>query len=427
MNNQIRFFKSTLLLQFIPIAVLGVFLYSKFKKQEILNIPELHPNEFTIGTLFPVIFFIICAVISIPYLFSKKITEQTEETEIQKTLRINNFWKFSFYSNAILVILILIFSVIINLQHTKEIIVRGDEIYYLFVFFQSLSPVFLSLVLASFMLTSGVYWNTNKGLASITLFLGFFFFIIFVGSDYMLMNEFRKMSTYHYEFLELENKAQETPTVVEEEVDDSEYQEEESREDRGEKIEIEEAWNYFLNNKYDLKGKQEFTEVRFPMYSNFLLNTEDDGDYFLTGYVKEIRRDPAMISLAFEMYKSVLYNSVSRRTYRIANFDKVIDGLLFTYEDLFNEEGDGNAQKIYRIMSAERAGYGLDAGEYYPQLEKYFTTETIELLESTRLSNGSQFSNGDIVWLYSFWARRNHEGNASEVVSVLREIQENYN
>ena len=78
-------------------------------------------------------------------------------------------------------------------------------------------------------------------------------------------------------------------------------------------------------------------------------------------------------------------------------------------------------------MTAERDGYGLDAGDYYPQLEKYFTAETVELLESTRLSNGSQFSNGDIVWFYSFWARRNHEGNVNEVLSVLREIQENYN
>lgn len=427
MDNQTRFFKSTILLQLIPIALLGIFLYSKFQKQEILNIPELHPNEFTIGTLFPVIFFVICCIISIPYLFSKKITEETEETEIKKSLRIKNFWKFSFYGNVILVVLILIFSVIINLQHTKEIIVRGDEIYYLFVFFQALLPVLLSLILASFMLTSGVYWNTNKGLAVITLFLGFFFFVIFVGSNYLLMNEFRKMSTYHYESLELENSAEETPVVVEEEIDESQYQEGDSSEDRGELIEIEEAWNYFLNNKYDLKGKQEFTEVRYPMYSNFLLNTEDDGDYFLTGYVNEIRKDPAMISLAFEMYKSVLYSSVSRRTYRIANFDKVIDGLLFTYEDLTSEENSGNMQKIFRIMNAPRDGYDLDAGEYYPQLEKYFSTETIELLESTRLSNGSQFSNGDIVWFYSFWARRNHEGNVSEVLSALKEIQENYN
>lgn len=427
MDKQTRFFKSTILLQFIFISIVGVFLYSKFERQEILNIPELHPNEFTVGSLFPVIFFAICCVISVPHLFSKKMTEEIKETEIQKSLRIKNFWKFSFCSNAILVVLILIFSVIINVLDPKEIIIRGDEIYYLFVFFQALLPVLLSLIMASFMLTSGIYWKKNKGLAGITLFLGFLSFVIFVGCDYLLMNEFRKMSTYHYEYLELENSAEETPVVVEEEIDESQYQEGDSSEDRGELVEIEEAWNYFLNNKYDLKGKQEFTEVRYPMYSNFLENTEEDGDYFLTGYVKEIRKDPAMISLAFEMYKAVLYNSVSRRTYRIANFDKVIDGLLFTYEDLTSEENSGNMQKIYKVMSAPRETYDLDAGEYYPQLEKYFTAETVELLESTRLSNGSQFSNGDIVWFYSFWARRNHEGNVNEVLSVLREIQENYN
>lgn len=427
MDNQTRFFKSAILLQFIPIALLGVFLYSKFEFQEIANIREFHPNEFNFAALFPVLFFVICCLVSIFYLFSKKNPNETEAVGIQKSLRIKNFWKFSFYFNAILATSILIFFGIIKLQHPKEMIVRGDEIFYFFIFFQALLPVLLSLILASFMLTSGIYWKTNKTLASVTMFLGFFFFITFFLSDYLLLNEFKKMSTYHYEALELEDNAQETPTVVEEEIDESQYQEGDSSEDRGELVEIEEAWNYFLNNKYDLKGKQEFTEVRYPMYSNFLENTEEDGDYFLTGYVREIRKDPAMISLAFEMYKAVLYNSVSRRTYRIANFDKVIDGLLFTYEDLTSEENSGNMQKIYKIMSATRETYDLDAGEYYPQLEKYFTAETVELLESTRLSNGSQFSNGDIVWFYSFWARRNHEENVNEVLSVLREIQENYN
>lgn len=427
MDNQTRFFKSSVLLQFIPVALLGVFLYSKFERQEIANIREFHPNELNLGVLFPIIFFVICSLISIPYLFSKKNYDETEENEIQKSLRIKNFWKFSFYANALLVAFILVYFGIINLQHPKEFIVRGDEIYYLFVFFQALIPVLLSLILASFMLTSGVYWKTNKALASITLFLGFFFFGTFVLFDFLLLNEFKKMSTYHYQALEIENGTQETPTVVEEEFDESQYQEDESREDQVEEIEIEAAWNYFLTNKYDLKGKQEFTEIRFPMYSNFLLNTEEDGDYFLTGYVKEIRKDPEAIKIAFQTYKYVLYSSVSKRTYRIANFDKVIDGLLFTYEDLFDSENEGNLQKIYKVMTAEREGYGLDAGEYYPELEKYFTPETIELLESTRLSNGSQFSNGDIVWFYSFWARRNHENNSDEVVAVLREIQENYN
>ena len=427
MNNQTRFFKSALLLQFIPIALLGVFLYSKFERQEIANIREFHPNEFNIGMLFPVIFFVVCGLISIPYLFSKKNSEETEEAEIQKNLRTKNFWKFSFYFNAVLATFILIFFGILNLQHPKEFIVRGDEIYYFFVFFQALLPVLLSLILGSFMLASGVYWKANKMLATITLFLGFFFFVAFVGCDFLLLNDFKKMSDYHHGQIDFENNPAEEPVVVEEEFDESQYQEGESIEDQQEATKIEEAWDYFLNHKYDLKGKQEFTEVRYPMYSNFLSNSEEDGDYFLTGYVKEIRRDPQMISYAFETYKYVLYSSVSHRTYRIANFDKVIDGLLFTYEDLTSEANSGNMQKIFRIMNAPREGYDLDAGEYYAQLEKYFTPETIELLESTRLSNGSQFSNGDIVWFYSFWARRNHEGNADEVVAILREIQENYN
>lgn len=423
MKNKAKFFKSTILLQFIPVTLLGIFLYSKFKRQEILNIPELHPHELNIGALFPVVFFLACGLISIPYLFSKK-TESDEEADSQKILRTNNFWKFAFYSNVVLLLLVSIFLTIANLRHPKEFIIIGDEFYYVLVFLQALSIPVLSLILASFMLSSGVLWKTNKTLATVILFFGFLLFGAWIWMDLLCINEFRRISENHY--LENEIPVETSDDVVEVEPEDYEYQGDVS-EDRGESVQLEEAWNYFLNHKYDLSGKQEFTEVRFPIYSNFLLNTEDDGDYFLTGYVNEIRRDPKMISLAFEMYQSILYNSVSRRTYRIANFDKVIDGLLFTYEDLHSEENEGNLQKIYRIMSAEKEGYGLDAGEYYPELEKYFSTETIELLEATRLSNGSQFSNGDIVWFYSFWARRHHENNSDEVVSVLREIKENYN
>lgn len=424
MDNKTKFYRCTMLFQFFPIALLGIFLYSKFQKQEILNIPEMHPNEFIIGSSFPVLFFIGCCIFSIPYLFSKQSIEENHELQMQKKLRQKNFWKFAFYSNVALLVIFLLFLAFVNFQHKREFIIAGDEIIYLFIFFQALFVVLASLILASFMLAAGVYWKTNKTLAIIILTLGFSFFGTWVALEYLFLSEFKRMSEYYYvEEIPLENEAE----VVEVPFEESDYPQGDSSEDRGESVEIEEAWNHFINNKYDLKGKQEFTEIRFPMYSNFLENTENDGDYFLTGYVDEIRKDPAMISLAFQMYKTVLYSSVSRRTYRISNFDKVIDGLLFTYDDLMSDESAGNMQKIYKIMAAKREGYDLDAGEYYAQLEKYFTPETIDLLENTRLSNGSQFSNGDIVWFYSFWARRNHENNIEEVVSALKEIKEYYN
>ena len=425
MDKQTKFFKSTILLQFFPIALLGIFLYSKFERQEVLNIPELHPNEFIIGTLFPVIFFVMCCLFSIPYLFSKKDESESTETDVQKKLRLKNFWKFSFYTNSVLLIIASLFLAIINFQNKEEFVIAGDETIYLFIFFQALFIVLISLILASFMLSSGVYWKTNKGLALTTLLLGFGFFVSGICFDFMFISYFKRLSDNHY-YLE-ESPVEEATEVVEVSIDESEYQEEESIEDQEEATEIEKGWSFFLNRRYDLKGNDRFTEVRFPMYSNFEVSREEDDDYFLSNYVKKIRKSPETISLAFETYKYVLYNSVSKRTYRIANFDKVIDALLFTYEDLESDENAGNKAKIYKIMTAEREGYDLDAGDYYPELEKYFTPETIELLESTRLSNGSQFSNGDIVWFYSFWARRNHEKNSDEVVSILREIKENYN
>lgn len=426
MNVKTRFFKSVLLLQFPMILLLGIWLYSSFEKQEFLTISSIHPYEVNFLITSPAIFFCSSFLLSGIYFLLKHKNNDEEEIEIQKKLRVANFWNFAFYCNVFCIIIILLFTLIANLQLKDIFVIEGSLVIYIFAFFQVLLVPVLSLIVASFLLSSGIYWKTNRSLAIITLILGFVFLMSWITAEYAFIDEFKRISE-NYALMKDYETVPETQTVTEVEADENEYHEDEFREESVEAIEIQDAWEFFINNKYDLKGKQEFTEIRYPMYSDFLGNTEEDKDYFLSGYVQEIRKNPEAISFAFQTYKYVLYNSVSKRTYRIANFDKIIDGLLFTYEDLFSEESDGNAQKIYRIMSAPRESYDLDAGEYYTQIEKYFTPETIELLESTRLSNGSQFSNGDIVWLYSFWARRNDEKNRDEVVSILREIKENYN
>lgn len=423
MNRTTRFFKNALLLQFPFIILFGIWLYSRFQIVEALTIPAIHPHEVNFIITSPLLFFVIGCLISGIYILLKN--NDVEEIEEQKKLRIHNFWKFSFYSNILLLILILLFTLLANMQLEGPFLFDSRRIIHIFAFLQALFVPLLSLIIASFLLSSGIYWKTNRSLALVTIVLSLFFLFSWTLSEFVIIDEFRGMS----ENLNYGRDYEEVPenTVVEVEPEESEYQEGESMEDIQEATELEKSWNYFINNRYDLKGGDRFTEVRFPMCDNFLLNSEDDEVYFLTNYVKEIRRSPEAISLAFEMYKSVLYSSVSRRTYRISNIDKTIDALLFTYEDLESSESAGNKEKIYKIMTAEREGYDLDAGDYYPELEKYFTPETIDLLESIRLSNGSQYSNGDIVWFYSFWARRDHENNSEEVVAVLREIKENYN
>ncbi|HEU4495756.1 MAG TPA: hypothetical protein VFR70_01775 [Flavobacterium sp.] len=427
-NTKTAFFKSVLLLQFPMLSLLGILLYVNYERQEFLAIPAIHPHEVNVAIAVPAILFCASLLLSGAFLLLKRKKQEEDEAEIQKQLRIKNFWKFAFYCNIFFLIIILLFTLIANLQLTAIFLVEGSALIYFFIFFQALLVPLLSMIVASFMLSSGIYWSSNRGLASVILALGLFLLISWICAEYIFIKEFKNMSE-SYAYLKNYEEAPEE-TVAEVEIDESRYQEEgeeEPREDQAEAVELEEAWDSFIKNRYDLKGNERLTDTRYYTYSNFLQASEDDKDYFLSKYFKDIRRSPATISFAFETYKYILYNSVSRRTYRIANFDKIINGLLVAYDDLTSEESAGNIQKIYDIMSAEREGYDIDAGDYYPQLEKYFTQEAIYQLEDMRLSNGSQFSNGDIVWLYSFWARRNHEKNMDEVVAVLREIKENYN
>ncbi len=109
MNNRIKFFKNVLLFQFIPIFILGLLILSSFREQKILRIRELHPYEFNYGYAVPLIVFGAGLVLSVLSLLFKQENLKQEEGEDLKKLRRQNFWKFAFYCNLFLVLVIMVF------------------------------------------------------------------------------------------------------------------------------------------------------------------------------------------------------------------------------------------------------------------------------------------------------------------------------
>ena len=99
MDNKTKFFKSVVLLQFIPALLLGVLILLNFRNQNLLNIRGLHPNEFNYAFIVPLIFFGFAFLLSIFYFFSKQHESAEDESEILKIKRQANFWKYAFYSN----------------------------------------------------------------------------------------------------------------------------------------------------------------------------------------------------------------------------------------------------------------------------------------------------------------------------------------
>lgn len=183
----------------------------------------------------------------------------------------------------------------------------------------------------------------------------------------------------------------------------------------------------YLCEYQDIFQGENFDESRYSFCNNFIDETNFfDGNYYLTNYINALRTKPDKIIESFEKYKYFFYSLISERTYKTSNIDKIISGLLLSYNDIYSDENyNTKLKEIYAIMKFQK-GYDVDAKELYPKIEPFISNETLISIEELRLSSGKQFADGDIVWFYSFWARRKKEGNINEVYTIINDMNEYY-
>ncbi len=173
-----------------------------------------------------------------------------------------------------------------------------------------------------------------------------------------------------------------------------------------------------IDEMFPLNGSYDLDEAR--------LNFRNSGIDDITQYcVKENSKNNEKFIDFISETKNKFYNLVSNRTYRISNVDKILSGLLLSYEDLYENEqfAEQKLNSIYKLMNNKDSNL---ASEYYNDIEKYISPESSEIFENIRFTDGSLFTNGDLVWFYSFWARRNNEGNAEQTVAIIRDVIEHY-
>jgi hypothetical protein len=416
MDNKTKFFKNVVLLQFIPVVLLGILILSNLREQKILKIRELHPYEFNYGHAVPLLFFGAAFVLSLLSFFSKQKEAPEDEAAILKIKRKQNFWKFAFYCNVFLLTVITIFS--IALFRKNPFVIDQPSIFYSLVFSRSLLVLIISLVAASFLLAVGINWKTNRAFSVTILIFSFFIFSVSFVCEVLFISKFMDASE-SYIAAKKEKKAsvneeeqgeEEWVSYAEvEEIDQNKYPIVEKSDLISSVDSLITAWGGFEN-------ETDFYDRRI-LVKRTLASGNSVSEYIAMRYMDVRRDDPEAFYEAFNTYKSVLYNAVSLSDYHRAEMYKIVDGLLLAYNDI-----GGKTEKldeIYAIMLETD-------GKYLSELETYYDPKTVQALKEYQINDGKAFFNGDYHWFYSFWARRNKEGNAKETVLILKEIKNHY-
>ncbi|MBF4517313.1 hypothetical protein IRZ71_13190 [Flavobacterium sp. ANB] len=428
MDNKTKFFKNTLVLQFILVLLLGILISSNFREQKTLRIRQLHPYEFNYGYAIPLFIFGIGLVLALFSLFSKQEDTPQDEAEILKIKRKQNFWKFAFYCNVFFVIVIAIFSAIIFREN--PIVIDQPILFYGSIVLRALLVVLISLIAASFFFAAGINWKTNKTLTAVILIFSFFIIGVSIFGDVLFLGKFHDASE-SYKMAKSEKKI---PAKAEEQLGDydesNNYNESEegSGDEQNEELQIMDesiiidSWKSMREDFFVKKNgtSDDFVGLRIYVYGIFDGQLFDN-DYRVLSFISDLRDHPAQIQDGLESYKLILYSTISTEVYRSNHFDQVVDALLLAYDDV-GKDGE-KLDSIFEIMQNEIDEDEKNIGKFLPGIKNYCSSDALK-----KLSKNKVFfkHNSDIVWVYSFWARRNKEGNIDKVYKVLREIQEHY-
>lgn len=420
MDKKTRFFKTVLLVQFIPALLFGVLILMNFRSQKILNIRGLHPYEFNYGHIAPLLFFGIALLIGLFTLFFKSQETENAEEETQKIIRQKNFWKFAFYSNVFFLTIIAVFS--IGAYFKEPFVIQEVVFFYSLVFSRSLLVVILSLLLGAFLLATGIYWKTNKGMGIIILVFGLFVAgMAFVCETIFVIDFMESSERYVYQIKSsksVSNNMEETGDYEDGyDNNDYTYQEHESK--------LISSWKSLIQDWGGLEGKYDFYDVRILFNRSIEDHITINDYYYFVQEADDLRKNPDGLYSSFENYRSAFYNLVSLETYRAANFDKIVEGLLLTYDDIGSD--NQKLEEIYNAMNISNDAPGPTMEGYYAQFENSFSLSTIQKLQGYKLTNGDGFKDSDLMWFYSFWARRNKEGTAKDIAIILNETKEYYN
>jgi hypothetical protein len=175
----------------------------------------------------------------------------------------------------------------------------------------------------------------------------------------------------------------------------------------------------FFNLKKGMSLIEIRNEIQMGFYSDEFSEVKETADF--------LREGSDHLEDSFESYSPILYAFLSKRIYTDSNLNLLVEALIASKEDIDEtEDPAATANKIYKTMIFGTKKSFPD--HHYSQISPYISKRTLSLIKNNAERNDeSEYSTQAVaVWLYSFWARREHEGNDQEIASILDKIQKHY-
>lgn len=444
------FFKTSILIEFLLIIIVSAYFLTNLppSNNRVVTILNVHPYEFYLVLAASSIVLLISSLIALFFdlIIQLKVNKVTEDVNSKPIIK-NQFWKFTFYGNVIISILILTFTVYTYLTNEFEMILYNHYEFNGYLLPVLIGQFIVSLCVGALLLSSSTLWKQNKALGIITLCFGFLLTILPLGYGMYL-----KAKCYYDQeerlFPGFVEEGEPTAVVAAEDYEEEHY-------DMGEEYEEGNEEDYFsFSNLWDNpaedeekvrsaikliaygildeNGKNSLGTLRW--YYNSINTSKDDNSELSLTYFKKIKenikKQPDIVKQAFDNYKYLLYEIVPTKLFIRNDGDIIVELLLLSYYDIKSDDNpDLTLSEISKIMTSRpknKYGYYDDATEYYQELKLLVSEKMISKYKTLNYGSGYSVSEGDIVWAYSFWARRNKEGNTQAVLEILNEVKKHY-
>lgn len=481
----IRLYKFTIIIEFILVILFTVVLFTNpfWIDHSRLEINSIHPNEFyvALSLLFILLTVSFLTSLAVTAVFKDDPIENKSEQDTIKKKRNFNFWKFTFLTNLSFVSCLLVYSLFEKLTSKHTIVIYEPEVFLRDYLIFTLVILMLSLFIGALCLSAGTLWRTNRLSSSI---LGIAI-ILFFFTPFFMVSKYKK----HCENIHKNQSNKITNSETEEtgECNESYYSEddedgsfsfaelwEDPSQDESNVLGGLESFllmlldfdfdilniideqdtsniNKYLINLFEKKETIiQLANMRSMAY-RYLVDyetpsdpedidesettddsQESESEDYNPNYEKllqmrdEINRDPEKMKASFEKYNHLLYSLISPELYKKADFDKITKLLILSHDDIYNSENPEKVlAKIYSNMLVPKKKVEY-IQFYYKSISPFISDKSQDYINYCNTKHYALTSEDDIVWIYSFWARRDREGNSQEVYNILTQIKEHY-
>ncbi len=136
-----------------------------------------------------------------------------------------------------------------------------------------------------------------------------------------------------------------------------------------------------------------------------------------------IDRSPENIAIFWNLYKSEIYRLIDSDAYEHFEIDQMVNDLTNSFEHLSTvEDFEVQLDSVYQAvekLNQQKLDPTYTSGAYGVGHDLQYA-----FFKSMMLEDSASYHRK--LWAYSFWMRRNHEGNLEKVGAILKEMKNHY-